>query len=109
METSKPVLVSSSLVTLVLLSDHSVSGSPSSLTIVIKLGTSSIIDAQTHMPLLSLLSTIAETVCKLKAMGHRVVIVSSGAIGVGMKRMGIRERGKGLQAKQVSNCCDGTF
>ncbi|KAL7408937.1 Aspartate/glutamate/uridylate kinase [Mrakia frigida] len=76
-------------------------GSSSSLTIVIKLGTSSIIDADTHKPLLSLLSSIVETICKLRALGHRVVLVSSGAIGVGMKRMGMRDRGKGLSAKQA--------
>lgn len=69
---------------------------------MIKLGTSSIIDADTHQPLLSLLSSIVETICKLRALGHRVVLVSSGAIGVGMKRMGMRDRGKGLSAKQVS-------
>jgi glutamate 5-kinase len=77
-------------------------GSTASLTIVIKLGTSSIIDADTHMPLLTLLSSIVETICKLKALGHRVVLVSSGAIGVGLKRMGMKSRGKGLSEKQVS-------
>ena len=76
-------------------------GPPSSLTIVIKLGTSSIIHPETHQPLLSLLSSIVETICALRAQGHRVVLVSSGAIGVGMKRMGVRERGKGLAGKQV--------
>jgi glutamate 5-kinase len=76
-------------------------GPSSSLTIVIKLGTSSIIHPDTHQPLLSLLSSIVETICALRAQGHRVVLVSSGAIGVGMKRMGVRERGKGLAGKQV--------
>ncbi|QRW15363.1 amino acid kinase family [Ceratobasidium sp. AG-Ba] len=51
------------------------------LTIVIKLGTSSIIHEKTHQPLLSLLSSIVETVVALKNEGHRVVLVSSGAIG----------------------------
>lgn len=81
-------------------------GPPSSLTIVIKLGTSSIIHPETHQPLLSLLSSIVETICALRAQGHRVVLVSSGAIGVGMKRMGVRERGKGLAGKQVRRLAD---
>ncbi|CED84843.1 glutamate 5-kinase [Phaffia rhodozyma] len=76
-------------------------GSSTSLTIVIKLGTSSIVDAETHQPLLSLLSSIVETICKLRALGHRVVLVSSGAIGVGLKRMGMKERGKSLSTKQA--------
>lgn len=76
-------------------------GSAHSLTIVIKLGTSSIIDSETFMPLLSLLSSIVETICRLRALGHRVILVSSGAIGVGMKRMSLRDRGRGLAAKQA--------
>lgn len=81
-------------------------GPSTSLTIVIKLGTSSIIHPETHQPLLSLLSSVVETICALRAQGHRVVLVSSGAIGVGMKRMGVRERGKGLAGKQVrSSVC----
>jgi hypothetical protein len=31
-----------------------------------------------------------------------VVLCSSGAIGVGLRRMGLKERGKGLSHKQVS-------
>lgn len=30
------------------------------------------------------------------------MLVSSGAIGVGLRRMGLKERGKGLSQKQVS-------
>jgi hypothetical protein len=43
-----------------------------------------------------------ETVTHLRELGHRVVLVSSGAIGVGLRRMGLKERGKGLSHKQVS-------
>ncbi|KAG8931109.1 hypothetical protein FRC03_002831 [Tulasnella sp. 419] len=72
-----------------------------SLTIVIKLGTSSIVHETTHQPLLSLLSGIVETVIRLKSQGHRVVLVSSGAIGVGLKRMNMAERPKHLAGKQA--------
>ncbi|KAJ5438381.1 glutamate 5-kinase [Penicillium daleae] len=57
------------------------------LTIVIKLGTSSIVDEKTHEPILSILTLIVETVARLRKDGHRVVLVSSGAVGVGLRRM----------------------
>ncbi|KAI9675381.1 MAG: hypothetical protein M1817_001285 [Caeruleum heppii] len=71
------------------------------LTIVIKLGTSSIVDEQTHEPLLSILSLIVETAVKLRKDGHRVVIVSSGAIGVGLRRMDFERRPKHLPRMQA--------
>jgi glutamate 5-kinase len=74
---------------------------PGQLTVVIKLGTSSIVDEKTHQPLLSILSLIVETACKLRADGHRVVIVSSGAIGVGLRRMDMARRPKHLPQVQA--------
>ncbi|KAH3982913.1 hypothetical protein HBI56_147260 [Parastagonospora nodorum] len=74
---------------------------PGQLTVVIKLGTSSIVDEKTHQPLLSILSLIVETACKLHADGHRVVIVSSGAIGVGLRRMNLPRRPKHLPQVQA--------
>ncbi|KAJ4405541.1 Glutamate 5-kinase [Gnomoniopsis sp. IMI 355080] len=72
-----------------------------SLGIVIKLGTSSIVDEKTHQPLLSNLSLIVETAHKLREDGHRVVIVSSGAIGVGLRRMDKEKRPKHLAQLQA--------
>lgn len=69
--------------------------------IVLKLGTSSIVHETTHQPLLSLLSALVETVVHLRAQGHKVVLVSSGAIGVGLKRMEMPARPKSLAGKQV--------
>ncbi|KAI0668403.1 glutamate 5-kinase [Trametes maxima] len=74
---------------------------PPSQTIVIKLGTSSIVHETTHQPLLSTLSAIVETVVHLRAQGHKVVLVSSGAIGVGLKRMEVATRPKALSKKQA--------
>ncbi|PFH53564.1 hypothetical protein AMATHDRAFT_54750 [Amanita thiersii Skay4041] len=74
-------------------------GHPS--TIVIKLGTSSIVHETTHQPLLSTLSSVVETVVKLRVQGHKVVLVSSGAIGVGLKRMDIATKPKSLSGKQA--------
>lgn len=59
------------------------------LTIVIKLGTSSILSESTLQPKLSILSSLVETCSALKSQGHRVVLVCSGAIGMGRARMGL--------------------
>jgi glutamate 5-kinase len=66
-------------------------------------GTSSIVDETTHDPLLSTLTLIVETAARLRKDGHRVIIVSSGAIGVGLRRMDVEKRPKKSLAKlQVS-------
>ncbi|KAF9464551.1 glutamate 5-kinase [Collybia nuda] len=70
-------------------------------TIVIKLGTSSIVHETTHQPLLSTLSAVVETVVHLRSQGHKVVLVSSGAIGVGLQRMDMASRPKSLSGKQA--------
>ncbi|KAI4524921.1 glutamate 5-kinase, partial [Schizophyllum commune Loenen D] len=64
-------------------------------------GTSSIVHEETHQPLLSTLSSVVETVVKLRQDGHRVVLVSSGAIGIGLKRMNMAQRSKSLSGKQA--------
>jgi glutamate 5-kinase len=73
------------------------------LTIVLSPGTSSIVDEKTHEPILPILSLIVDTAIKLRRDGHRVVIVSSGAIGVGLQRMNIARRPKHLPQTQVCN------
>ncbi|MBW0461328.1 hypothetical protein O181_001043 [Austropuccinia psidii MF-1] len=60
-------------------------------TIVIKLGTSSIVSEQTLQPKLGLLATLVETCVHLRSIGHKVVLVSSGAIGMGRRRMSLLE------------------
>ncbi|KAF5344290.1 hypothetical protein D9758_012349 [Tetrapyrgos nigripes] len=70
-------------------------------TIVIKLGTSSIVHEKTHQPLLSVLSSIVETVVNLRSEGHKVVLVSSGAIGVGLQRMNLPAKPKSVSGKQA--------
>lgn len=64
-------------------------------------GTSSIVDETTHEPLLPILTLIVDTAFKLRKNGHRVVIVSSGAIGVGLRRMEVDKRPKHLAQLQV--------
>ncbi|KAJ1763156.1 Glutamate 5-kinase [Coemansia sp. RSA 1807] len=76
-------------------------GGGKSLTIVLKLGTSSICDPITHMPMLANLSLMVETICKLKEMGHRVVLVSSGAVGIGLRRLDMPVKPKELAVIQA--------
>jgi len=64
-------------------------------------GSSSIVHEQTHQPLLSTLSALVETVVELKRHGHKVVLVSSGAIAVGLKRMNVAKKPDNLSGKQV--------
>lgn len=64
-------------------------------------GSSSIVHEKTHEPLLSILSLIVETAVALIKDGHRVVIVSSGAIAMGLRRMDVEKRPKYLPRIQV--------
>ncbi|KAI9485957.1 MAG: glutamate 5-kinase [Benjaminiella poitrasii] len=72
-----------------------------SLTMVIKVGTSSICDETSHYPLLGNLSRIVETIIKLKKMGHRVVLVTSAAVGTGLRRLNMVEKPKRLSSIQA--------
>ncbi|KAK9447661.1 Aspartate/glutamate/uridylate kinase [Limtongia smithiae] len=71
------------------------------LTIVIKLGTSSICDENTHEPRIANMSLIVETAVQLRRDGHRVIIVSSAAIAMGLKRLDIHKRPKHLATVQA--------
>jgi len=57
---------------------------------------------KTHQPLLSTLSSVVETVVHLRSQGHKVILVSSGAIAVGLKRMDVESKPKSLSGKQAS-------
>ncbi|CAH01509.1 glutamate 5-kinase [Kluyveromyces lactis] len=69
--------------------------------IVIKLGSSSLVDEETKEPKLSIMSLIVETVVKLRRRGHKVIIVSSGGIAVGLKTMNMKGRPKKLSKVQA--------
>jgi len=59
------------------------------------------VDEKTHEPILSILTLIVETAVKLHKDGHKVIIVSSGAVGVGLRRMDIDKRPKHMPRIQV--------
>ncbi|WFD02771.1 glutamate 5-kinase [Malassezia obtusa] len=70
-------------------------------TVVIKLGTSSILSESTMQPKIRIMASIVEAVLHLRKAGHRVILVCSGAIGVGRVRMGMQERPKDLGQRQA--------
>nr|WP_208492066.1 glutamate 5-kinase [aff. Roholtiella sp. LEGE 12411] len=70
-------------------------------TIVVKIGTSSLTQLESGQLALSTIATLAETLCYLRRQGHRVILVSSGAVGVGCARLGLTERPKAIALKQA--------
>ncbi|MBT9315250.1 glutamate 5-kinase [Leptothoe spongobia] len=69
-------------------------------TIVVKIGTSSLTQTDNQLAL-SVLARLVETLSHLQRQGHRVILVSSGAVGVGCVRLGLRERPKSIEQKQA--------
>ncbi|WP_414578918.1 glutamate 5-kinase [Anabaena sp. CCY 9402-a] len=70
-------------------------------TIVVKIGTSSLTQPQSGQLALSTIATLVETLTYLRQQGHRVILVSSGAVGVGCARLGLTERPKAIALKQA--------
>ena len=70
-------------------------------TLVIKIGTSSLTSPDSGLLALGTIARLVETLCKLQSLGHSVVLVSSGAIGVGSARLGITQRPKTIALKQA--------
>jgi len=70
-------------------------------TIVIKIGTSSLTNSETGNLALSTISSLIETIINLRQQGHRVVLVSSGAVGVGCDLLRLTEKPRNLSMKQA--------
>jgi len=70
-------------------------------TVVVKIGTSSLTQPETGSLALSTIASIVETLTQLRQGGNRVVLVSSGAVGVGCARLGLTERPKSIALKQA--------
>lgn len=70
-------------------------------TVVIKIGTSSLINCEYSSLNLSALAGLAEAVRTLKDNGCNVVLISSGAVGVGCQRLGLEEKPKDLSKRQA--------
>lgn len=72
-----------------------------STVVVVKVGTSSLVRAEHNSLNLSNLASICETVRTLRSEGYRVVLVSSGAVGVGCQRLKLSARPRSLAQKQA--------
>jgi glutamate 5-kinase len=70
-------------------------------TLVVKIGTSSLTGTASGQFALSTLAGLVETLCNLRQQGHQVVLVSSGAVGIGCRRLHLSERPKTLAMKQA--------
>ncbi|MDJ0846305.1 glutamate 5-kinase [Crocosphaera sp.] len=72
-----------------------------SQTIVVKIGTSSLAQPETGKLALSTIAALVESLTELRQLGYPVVLVSSGAVGVGCSRLKLTERPKKIAVKQA--------
>jgi glutamate 5-kinase len=70
-------------------------------TVVVKIGTSSLTQPETGQLALSTIATLVEVLSDLRRQGNRVVLVSSGAVGVGCARLGLTDRPRSIALKQA--------
>lgn len=69
--------------------------------IVVKIGSSSLTHAETGNPNFTKLEKLVRELCDIRNQGMDVCLVSSGAIAVGRKAIGLTERPKTIAAKQA--------
>ena len=69
--------------------------------IVIKIGSSSIIHEETGGVDFRKLEKLVRIICDLKNKGKEVILVSSGAIGVGFQTLGLKNKPKTVSLKQA--------
>ncbi len=71
------------------------------MTVVIKIGTSTIAHATGHLNIRHM-EQLVKVLSDLKNAGHRVVLVSSGAIGMGVGKLGLLKRPEDMPTKQAA-------
>lgn len=69
--------------------------------IVIKIGTSSLSHPLSGDLQLSTIAKLVEAIVHLQREGHSVVLVSSGAVGIGCGRLGLKQRPRKISKKQA--------
>lgn len=69
--------------------------------IVVKVGTSTLAHATGHMNLRRV-ETLCRVLSDVKNAGHEVILVSSGAIGMGRGKLSLKERPKDIPTKQAA-------
>ncbi|MBE9127160.1 MULTISPECIES: glutamate 5-kinase [unclassified Coleofasciculus] len=70
-------------------------------TLVVKVGTSSLTYPETGQLALSTIAMVVETLTRLRSSGYGVVLVTSGAVGVGCTRLGLKSRPQTVALKQA--------
>jgi glutamate 5-kinase len=73
---------------------------PQSKRIVVKIGTSTLTREGQLRP--AKFTAIARDVARVRALGHQVVVVSSGAIAIGSRRLGWDHNGRTIREKQAA-------
>ncbi len=69
--------------------------------IVIKIGTSTLAHATGHLNIRRV-EQLCKTISDIKNAGHEVILVSSGAIGMGVGKLGLRQRPSDIPTKQAA-------
>ena len=69
--------------------------------IVVKVGTSTLAHPTGHLNI-RLVEALCKTISDIKNAGHQVILVSSGAIGMGVGKLGLLERPKDIPTKQAA-------
>ena len=69
--------------------------------IVIKIGTSTLAHATGHLNIRRV-EELCKVISDIKNAGNQVIVVSSGAIGMGVGKLGLRERPKDIPTKQAA-------
>ena len=69
--------------------------------IVVKIGTSTLAHSTGHLNIRRV-EHLCKVLSDIKNSGHQLIMVSSGAIGMGVGKMGLRERPKDIPTKQAA-------
>lgn len=69
--------------------------------IVVKIGTSTLTHTTGHLNIRRV-EELCKTLSDIKNAGHEVIMVSSGAVGMGVGKLGLRQRPKDIPTKQAT-------
>ena len=70
--------------------------------VVIKVGSALVVDAATGLPSRDWLAAFAADAARLRARGQRLLVVSSGAVALGRRRLGLKRKALSLPEKQAA-------
>ena len=69
--------------------------------IVVKIGTSTLAHPSGHLNIRRV-ESLCRVISDIKNAGHEIILVSSGAIGMGVGKLGLREKPKDMPSKQAA-------